>query len=99
MMHGPAPESAPDPASRYKSRLGVRMFLLYCVVYAGFVFLNVLSEGRAMQTIVFAGLNLAVVYGMGLIILALVLAVIYNRLCTIKENELATATDEGEGRS
>lgn len=89
MHHGPAPEHGPDPASRYKSRLGVRMFLLYCVVYAGFVLINVFTEGRAMQTIVFAGLNLAVVYGMGLIILALVLAVIYNRLCSAKEKELA----------
>ncbi len=89
MHHGPAPEHGPDPASGYKSRLGVRMFLLYCVVYAGFVLINVFTEGRAMQTIVFAGLNLAVVYGMGLIILALVLAVIYNRLCSAKEKELA----------
>jgi uncharacterized membrane protein (DUF485 family) len=61
------------------------MFIIYCVVYAGFVFTNVLSEGRAMQTIVVAGLNLAVVYGVGLIVFALVLALIYNFLCTKKE--------------
>ncbi len=97
MLHGPATESAPDPASRYKSRLGVRMFLCYCIVYAGFVFLNVFSEGKAMQKIVVAGLNLAVVYGMGLIILALILAVIYNRLCTAKEAELAAKAHDGEG--
>ena len=97
MLHGPAQESAPDPASNYKSRLGVRMFLIYCVVYAGFVLTNVLTEGRAMQAIVAAGLNLAVVYGMGLIILALVMAVIYNALCTAKEKELADKADEGEG--
>lgn len=93
MFHGPATDSGPDPASRYKSRLGVRLFLLYCVVYAGFVLLNVFTEGRAMQAIVFAGLNLAVVYGMGLIILALVLAVIYNRMCTNKEKKLAAQAD------
>lgn len=96
MLHGPAAENKPDPASRYKSRLGVRMFLLYCVVYAGFVLINVFTEGRAMQAIVVAGLNLAVVYGMGLIILALVLAVIYNALCTAKEKELADKTEDGE---
>ena len=49
------------------------------------------------------GLNLAVVYGMGLIIFALILALIYNHLCTQKERELASAsaqqavaTEEGE---
>jgi len=93
MSHGPAVEVGPDPASRYKSRLGVWMFLVYCVVYAGFVFTNVLTEGRAMQKILFAGLNLAVVYGMGLIFLALILALIYNALCTAKESELAGQPD------
>jgi uncharacterized membrane protein (DUF485 family) len=99
MHHGPATESAPDPASRYKSRLGVWMFLCYCLVYAGFVLTNVVSEGKAMQTIVVAGLNLAVVYGMGLIVLALVLALVYNALCTAKEKELAGTAGDGEERS
>ena len=99
MHHGPAPESAPDPASRYKSRLGVWMFLIYCLVYAGFVSINVLTEGRAMQTIVMAGLNLAVVYGMSLIVLALVMALIYNWLCTAKEKELAGKASSGEEQS
>jgi uncharacterized membrane protein (DUF485 family) len=96
MHHEPAPESGPDPASRYKTRLGVMMFVVYCVVYAGFVFLNVLTEGRVMQTMVFAGLNLAVVYGIGLIVFALLLALIYNHLCTRKERETASATADGE---
>lgn len=88
MFHGPAQGTDPDPASGYKTRLGVVMFIIYCVVYVGFVLINVLTEGRAMQVIVLAGLNLAVVYGMGLIIFALVLALIYNFLCTRKEQEL-----------
>jgi uncharacterized membrane protein (DUF485 family) len=89
MHHEPAPESGPDPASRYKTRLGVWMFIIYTIVYAGFVTTNVLNEGLAMQTIVFMGLNLAVVYGIGLIIFALVLALIYNAMCTKKEAEMA----------
>ncbi len=92
MHHGPAQDSGPDPASGYKSRLGVWMFAIYCAVYAGFVFINVLTEGEAMQIIVLLGLNLAVVYGMGLIVFALVLALIYNHLCTQKERELSQAT-------
>ena len=91
MLHEPARSSGPDPASGYKTRLGVVMFIIYCVVYAGFVMTNVINEGRAMQTIVFAGLNLAVVYGFGLIIFALVLALLYNHLCTRKERELSGA--------
>jgi uncharacterized membrane protein (DUF485 family) len=88
MLHGPAQDSGPDPASRYKSRLGVVMFIIYCVVYAGFVLINIVAEGKAMQAIVVAGLNVAVVYGMGLIIFALVLALIYNHMCARKEKEL-----------
>lgn len=99
MHHDPAPESGPDPASRYKTRLGVMMFVVYCVVYAGFVFLNVLTDGRVMQTMVVAGLNLAVVYGIGLIVFALLLALIYNHLCTRKERETASARADGEERS
>ncbi len=89
MLHGPAPSSGPDPASRYKSRLGVVMFIIYCVVYAGFVLANVVAEGAAMKALVFQGLNLAVVYGMGLIIFALLLALLYNHLCARKEKQLA----------
>lgn len=98
MLHGPAQGSGPDPASGYKTRLGVVMFIIYCVVYVGFVMTNVLSEGRAMQVIVLAGLNLAVVYGMGLIIFALLLALVYNFLCTRKEKELL-GQGRGEGTS
>lgn len=97
MHQGPATESGPDPASPYKTRLGVVMFIIYCVVYVGFVLTNVVSEGQAMQTILFMGLNLAVVYGMGLIVLALVMALIYNFKCTNKENEMAAGSADGEG--
>jgi uncharacterized membrane protein (DUF485 family) len=94
MLHGPAGDSGPDPAQSYKTRLGVKMFAIYCVVYAAFVVLNVFDEGSAMQTIVFSGLNLAVVYGIGLIVFALILALIYNFLCTKKEKEFAGAQPE-----
>jgi uncharacterized membrane protein (DUF485 family) len=96
MLHGPASHSGSDPASRYKARLGVVMFIIYCIVYAGFVLLNVVSEGKAMQAIVAVGLNLAVVYGMGLIIFALILALIYNYLCARKEAELGGSARHGE---
>ncbi|MFO7609732.1 MAG: DUF485 domain-containing protein [Candidatus Krumholzibacteriia bacterium] len=96
MLHEPAQNSGPDPAVGYKTRLGVVMFLIYCVVYAGFVLANVVDEGRAMQIIVVAGLNLAVVYGMGLIVLALVQALVYNHLCTRREHALGVGRDGRE---
>ena len=88
MLHEPAPDAGPDPASAYKTRLGLWMCLAYTLLYVGFVWINVATEGRAMQVIVLAGLNLAVVYGMGLIIVALLMALIYNYLCTKREREL-----------
>jgi uncharacterized membrane protein (DUF485 family) len=41
-----------------------------------------------MEKTVIFGLNLAVTYGFGLIIFALVLALIYNAMCAAKEKEL-----------
>ena len=87
MLHEPAQQSGDDLASSYKSRLGVWMFLVYAAVYAGFVLINVLMP-KAMNTIVVGGLNLAVLYGFGLIVFAMILALIYNWLCTKKEKEL-----------
>lgn len=84
MLHQPAAHSGPDHASSYKMRLGVWMFLPYALVYAGFVAINVVSP-MLMGTVVVAGLNLAVVYGFGLIALALVMALIYNRACARAE--------------
>ena len=93
MLHEPAKQSGDDLASSYKSRLGVWMFLVYAVVYAGFVLINVLWP-TTMSTIIFAGLNLAVVYGFGLIVLAMILALVYNWLCTRKEKQLYAAQGE-----
>jgi uncharacterized membrane protein (DUF485 family) len=64
------------------------MFLVYAVIYVGFVAVNVISP-LTMEKTVMLGLNLAVVYGFGLIIIALVLALVYNRACGLKEKELA----------
>jgi uncharacterized membrane protein (DUF485 family) len=87
MLHKPAAESGLDLAQGYKSTLGVWMFLVYAIIYAGFVALNVISP-ITMEKTIFLGLNLAVVYGFGLIIIALILALIYNFICGKKESEL-----------
>lgn len=91
MLHKPAAPSGKDPASEYKSQIGARMFIVYALIYAGFVALNVIAPLLAERP-VFLGLNLAVVYGIGLIVFALVLAMIYNSLCAKKENELKSGS-------
>lgn len=95
MLHEPATPAGKDPAGPYKMRLGLKMFAAYAIFYAGFVAINLLSP-LTMATIVFAGLNLATVYGLALIIAALVQALIYNVLCNRKEAEFARAEQQSE---
>ncbi|PKN91381.1 MAG: hypothetical protein CVU44_19910 [Chloroflexi bacterium HGW-Chloroflexi-6] len=87
MLHEPATPAGKDPAGPYKMRLGIWMFIFYALFYAGFVAINLLSP-KTMGAIIFAGLNLATVYGMALIIVALVEALIYNAMCSKKEAEM-----------
>lgn len=97
MLHEPVKQEGRDSATPYKMRLGVWMFLAYLIVYSGFVAINVIKPVM-MESVVLFGLNLAVVYGFGLIIVALILALIYNQLCRIKEKELNKPADEKEGK-
>ena len=93
MAHGPATHWGEDKASEYKAKIGIYFFIFYSIVYSIFVVINVISP-LSMATIVFAGLNLAVVYGIGLIILAIIMGLIYNYMCTKKENELNTKEED-----
>lgn len=73
-------EQKTDLVSAKKAKLGIRFFFIYLIVYGGFVAIGVLNfELLAVE--VFKGINLAVFYGFGLIILAILLGVIYNYLC------------------
>ena len=87
MLHEPAKESGKDHASGYKMVLGAWMFLVYAAVYGGFVAIN-LVKPVLMEKIIIFGLNLAVVYGFGMIVFALFLALIYNHLCAARERTL-----------
>ncbi len=87
MGHGPSTDWGEDKAADYKAKLGIRLFIVYTIIYIGFVAINTL-DAKLMGITVFAGLNLAVVYGFGLIILAIVMGLIYNHLCTSAENRL-----------
>lgn len=84
MLHEPATPAEKDPSGPYKIKLGVRMFIIYLLFYASFVAINLISP-KSMALIVFAGLNLATVFGFALIIVALIEALIYDGLCRKKE--------------
>ncbi len=86
MDHGPSAQWGEDRASGYKMRIGLWMFLVYCLVYAGFVLVN--SVWPHLMAKPLGSLNWAVAYGFGLIGLALVMAVIYNHLSSKAEKEL-----------
>ncbi len=88
MLHEPAQshEGSDNHAATFKMRLGLWMFFGYTIFYAGFVVVNVVWP-LSMERLVFTGINLAVVYGFGLIVLAFLMSLIYNRICTLRERK------------
>ena len=97
MPHGPSSDWSSDKASSFKTRIGIWMFCLYAVIYIGFVVINAFKPALMASDI--GDLNLAIVYGFGLIIFALMLAFVYNAICTAAEEELNTpenTTSNGE---
>ena len=79
-------------------RIGVLLFLVYLLFYVGFVLLAAFSPATLERTPI-AGVNLAIWYGFGLIVSALVLALVYGWLCRIEvsaPNPAANAAGDGE---
>ncbi len=86
-------EFAPRHISDRNARYGFVLFVSYLVLYSVFMLINTFQPAW-MDFVPAAGVNLAIWYGFGLIIAALVLALIYAWLCR------ATAADrEQQGRS
>ncbi len=86
VLHEPSAPVGDDPSYPYKRRLGVWLFLAYSLVYASFVALNLLVPA-IMELRILAGVNLDTVFGIGLIVLAIVLSLIYNALCLANERK------------
>ena len=68
------PHAELSPAAKYNARLGIFLFILYLLIYAGFVALSAFAPS-VMAKPVIGGVNLAVVYGFALIGLAFVMAI------------------------
>ena len=95
--HGPAVKLGKDNASEWKSKLGIKLFFVYGLIYTGFVLINTVKP-KLMEINVLFGMNLAVIYGMGLIVLAIIMGLVYNYFCTKKEDELnKSEADKEEG--
>lgn len=80
--HGanPHPEKNAEPTSARQTRYGQMLFVIYLLLYGGFVLLNAFAPS-VMERMPFAGVNLAVLYGLALIAIAFVLALFYDWLC------------------
>lgn len=75
-----SPEHENQDSIVRRARYGRILFLLYLVLYVGFVWLNAF-EPDVMGKTPWAGINLAVLYGLALIVTAFLLALFYDWLC------------------
>ncbi len=80
--HFPSPPGGHDDerTAARNARLGLALFAVYLLLYSGYVLVNAFQPSL-MDTVVFAGINLATAYGLGLIGAALFLALVYGWLC------------------
>jgi uncharacterized membrane protein (DUF485 family) len=94
--HGPAQPAEQEHQTTISrnARYGLWLFSLYLLLYGIYVALNTFAP-EVMDAIPFAGVNLAILYGLGLIVAAIILALVYAWLCR------APARDgsRGEGRA
>lgn len=79
------PQQESDLAIKRKTRLGIYFFFLYFLFYAGFVAIGVLNY-ELLEYEVIGGVNLAIFYGIGLILFAVILGIVYNFLCSRYED-------------
>jgi len=82
-LHFKAPEHREQEDATvvaHNTRLGVVLFAVYVVFYGGFMALSAFRPAAMSKPFV-EGANLAVVYGFALIAAAIVLALLYMRLC------------------
>lgn len=87
MIHEPAVTIGKDNAAAKKAKLGVILFFVYTIIYAGFVLIG-LTRPELMGLELIGGQNIAIIYGFGLIVLAIVMGFIYNFFCTRMENRM-----------
>lgn len=78
-----------------KNPLAMALFSAYLLLYGGFIAINLFSP-QLMERTPFAGVNLAIWYGFGLILSAILLAFIYGIIGSKKEERSGDASDDQE---
>lgn len=81
----PTPDTRAEQASAQRIRYGHALFVLYLLLYGAFVLVNAFAPSVMAQTPV-AGVNLAVLSGLGLIAAAFLLALVYDWLSRILDS-------------
>ncbi len=86
--HGPNTTGSLDNAATAarNSRLGLWLFAVYLLLYGGFVGINAFAP-QLMESRPALGINLAILYGMALILAAFLLALVYGWLCRLPVSE------------
>ncbi|MEX2111580.1 MAG: DUF485 domain-containing protein [Pirellulales bacterium] len=83
--HGKTPDEGNHPRTAARNaRWGMVLFVLYLVGYAGFVLAGAFAPAWLAQR-PWAGVNLAIWYGFGLIVAALAVALVYSWLCRARD--------------
>lgn len=85
----PPTKEASEQTSARSTRYGRLLFVGYALLYAGFVYLNAFRPD-VIQKSPLGGINLAVLYGLGLIFVAFLLALFYDWLCRLLANPKKT---------
>ena len=86
----------PDVSSA-NARAGLVLFFIYSAGYAGFMGLAAFAP-QAMAMPALGGVNLAITYGMGLILGAFVIAGVYMVICGRNARRFASETGHAETR-
>jgi uncharacterized membrane protein (DUF485 family) len=73
-------------------RIGLTLFAIYVTLYGGFMLLSAFWPS-AMEAKPFAGINLAILYGFGLIVAAFGLALLYGLIGPAEQ----AGTESAEG--
>jgi uncharacterized membrane protein (DUF485 family) len=85
MAHGPSTDWKTEKSEGYKTKLGLIMFGIYTPLYIIFILICVLKP--KLMGLDIGSLNLAIVYGFGLIVVAVIQALIYNYMCSKREKQ------------
>ena len=83
--------------STRNTRIGLSLFAVYLLLYGTFVLLAAFSPD-VMEATPLAGVNLAIWYGFGLIVAALVLALVYGWVCRLSSRHNREFAERGEGQ-